>query len=127
VLERETSRIDLSPAVIKSQLRAFLSDWEGLLIANVAGGADGARSRVTARISFRYVLSDDGRDYFELTLPIAFDRVLTAAVPTLRGLQDLGQKMAPQRAREIRTNPEPEKRTSYRSSGRFGTLRKTAA
>ena len=37
------------------------------------------------RIAFRPI----GKDRYELTVPIAFDRVVTAAIPKLRGLQDM--------------------------------------
>ena len=37
------------------------------------------------RIGFRPI----GKDRYELTVPIAFDRVVPAAIPELRGLQDM--------------------------------------
>jgi hypothetical protein len=92
-LERSAPRLD-RPDVLKAQLRGFLGEWDGLLSANVSEARPLLDLVLAARISFQYVASEHGRGHYELTVPIAFDRVLTTAVPELRGLQDRADKMA---------------------------------
>ena len=70
--------------VLRAQLRGFLDDWQGLLSRNVAEARPLLDLVLADRISF--TLTADR--CYQLTVPIVFDRVLTAAVPDLRGLQD---------------------------------------
>ena len=75
----------LKPArVLRAQLHSFLDDWRGLLSRNVAEARPLLDLVLADRISF--TPTADRR--YQLTVPIVFDRVMTAAVPDLRGLQD---------------------------------------
>ena len=75
----------LKPAhVLRAQLHGFLDDWRGLLSRNVAEARPLLDLVLADRISF--TPTADRR--YQLTVPIVFDRVMTAAVPDLRGLQD---------------------------------------
>ena len=70
--------------VLRAQLRGFLDDWQGLLSRNVAEARPLLDLAPADRISF--TPTADRR--YQLTVPIVFDRVMTAAVPDLRGLQE---------------------------------------
>ena len=70
--------------VLRAQLRGFLDDWQGLLSGNVAEARPLLDLVLADRIGFTPT-ADRG---YQLTVPVVFDRVLTAAVPDLRGLQD---------------------------------------
>ena len=85
-LERCESPASLKPtSVLREQLRHSLGDWRGLLSRNVVEARPLLDLVLADRISFTPIA--DRR--YQLTVPIAFDRVMTAAVPDLlRGLQD---------------------------------------
>ena len=70
--------------VLRAQLRGCLDDWQGLLSGNVAEARPLLHLVLADRIGFAPT-ADRG---YQLTVPVVFDRVLTAAVPDLRGLQD---------------------------------------
>ena len=70
--------------VLRAPLRGFLDDWQGLLSGNVAEARPLLHLVLADRIGFTPT-ADRG---YQLTVPVVFDRVLTAAVPDLRGLQD---------------------------------------
>jgi hypothetical protein len=70
--------------VLRAQLRGFLDDWQGLLSGNVAEARPLLDLVLADRIGFTPT-ADRG---YQLTVPVMFDRVLTAAVPDLRGLRD---------------------------------------
>ena len=70
--------------VLRAQLRGFLDDWQELLSGNVAEARPLLHVVLADRIGFTPT-ADRG---YQLTVPVVFDRVLTAAVPDLRGLQD---------------------------------------
>ncbi len=75
----------LKPAhVLRAQLGSFLDDWRELLSRNVAEARPLLDLVLADRISF--TPTADRR--YQLTVPVVFDRVMTAAVPDLRGLQD---------------------------------------
>ena len=75
----------LKPAsVLRAQLRRALDDWRGLLSRNVAEARPLLDLVLADRIRFR----PTGDRGYQLTVPVVFDRVMTAAVPDLRGLQD---------------------------------------
>jgi site-specific DNA recombinase len=79
------SPASLKPAsALRAQLRRCLDDWRGLLSRNVAEARPLLDLVLADRIRFRPIAD---RQY-QLTVPIVFDRVMTAAVPDLRGLQD---------------------------------------
>jgi len=69
---------------LRAQLRGFLDDWPGFLSGNVAEARPVLHLVLADRIGFTPT-ADRG---YQLTVPVVFDRVLTAAVPDLRGLQD---------------------------------------
>ena len=74
------------PARLREQLRGYLADWQTLL------GDDSAKSRglldlaLSDRIRFT---PDAAHRRYELAIPIAFDRLLTAVVPELAGVQEM--------------------------------------
>ena len=70
----------------RDELRGCLADWSGLLTENVAE-ARPLLDLVLAGQRIGFCPTADGN--YELHVPIAFDRVLSAGVPSLRGLQDI--------------------------------------
>lgn len=75
----------ISPRASRDELRGFLADWSGLLTENVTE-ARPVLDLVLAGQRIGFSPTADGQ--YELHVPIALDRVLSAAVPSLRGLQD---------------------------------------
>ena len=73
-------------AVLREQLRGLLADWRGLLSGNVAE----ARPLLDLVLADRIRFTPTADRRYQLTVPIQFDRVMTAAVPDLHGLQDRG-------------------------------------
>jgi DNA invertase Pin-like site-specific DNA recombinase len=74
----------------RAKLDAFIGDWSGLVTANVAEARDLLDLVLTDRITCLPTPSASKRDrQYTLTVPIAFDRVMTAAVPELGKLQDI--------------------------------------
>src|SRR4029450_894306 len=71
---------------LHARLREFLNDWRDLLQANTPQARSVLDCVLTDRIRFE---PDDDQRQYRLTLPIAFDRLLVAVVPELRGLQDM--------------------------------------
>jgi len=72
-------------SVLREQLRRALDDWQGLLSGNVAE----ARPLLDLVLADRIRFKPTADRRYQLTVPIVFDRVMTAAVPDLRGLQDM--------------------------------------
>ena len=72
------------PRVLRVQLRSVLDDWRGLLSRNVAE----ARPLLDLVLADRIRFTPIAEHRYQLTVPIQFDRVMTAAVPDLNGLQD---------------------------------------
>lgn len=73
-------------AALRTQLRGFLDDWSGLLSGHVTEARPLLDVALAGdRIGFHP--ADAGG--WELTVPIAFDQVMRAAVPSLGALQDL--------------------------------------
>ena len=84
-LERCEAPATLAPtSVLRAQLRQSLGDWESLLGRNVAE----ARPLLDLVLADRIRFTPIADRQYQLTVPIVFDRVMTAAVPELRGLQD---------------------------------------
>lgn len=83
-LDREGCVPAVRPEVARAQLTRLLDDWTALLTGNVAE-ARALLDLVLAgqRISFQA----KGRGGYQLTVPVAFDRLLTAAIPDLSRLQ----------------------------------------
>jgi hypothetical protein len=72
-----------SGRALRTQLSALLDDWRGLLGGNVAE----ARPLLDLVLADRITFQPTAERQYELTVPIAFDRVMTAVVPDLRGVQ----------------------------------------
>ena len=72
------------PGVLRAQLRGVLDDWRGLLSRNVAE----ARPLLDLVLADRIRFTPMADRRYQLTVPIQFDRVMSAAVPDLHGLQD---------------------------------------
>jgi site-specific DNA recombinase len=85
-LQSTTQRKPLSRRASRDELRGFLADWSGLLTDNMSE-ARPVLDLVLAGQRIRFSPTADGQ--YELHVPIAFDRVLSAAIPALRGLQDM--------------------------------------
>jgi hypothetical protein len=85
-LERVSSqRQTFSRRASRDVLKGFLGDWSALLDGNVAE-ARPVLDLVLAGLRIGFSPTADGQ--YELHVPVAFDRVLSAAVPALRVLQD---------------------------------------
>jgi hypothetical protein len=67
---------------VKKQLRGCLDDWSGLLTANVTE----ARPLLSIALPGERIAFQQGG--YELTVPVAFDRMMSAAVPELGRRQD---------------------------------------
>ena len=85
--------------VLRAQLRGFLDDWQGLLSRNVAE----ARPLLDLVLADRIGFTPTADRCYQLTVPIVFDRVLRAAVPEMRGLQD---RVASPRGHALLWKPE---------------------
>jgi site-specific DNA recombinase len=81
----------LNRATTRKQLRIFLDGFSGLLSAHVTE-ARPVLSIVLAGDRIAFTPTMDGR--YELAVPLAFDRVISAAVPELGRLQDVGTSPA---------------------------------
>jgi hypothetical protein len=78
----------VTPAALQACLRGVLGDWDGLLSGPDTVEARGVLEAVlTDRIRFT---PDRDQHRYRLTLPVAFDRLLDAAVPALAGLSRNG-------------------------------------
>jgi hypothetical protein len=80
-LKREPNVIALvQPHAVRRELRALLEDWQQL----AAGEVDEARGVLSTvlrdRVAFQAVDVEGGKSY-ELTIPIAFERVMRAVIP----------------------------------------------
>ena len=73
------------PRVLRAHLRDALDDWRGLLSRNVAE----ARPLLDLVLADRIRFTPMADRRYQLTVPIQFDRVMTAAVPDLRRVQDI--------------------------------------
>ena len=65
-------------------LRGVLDHWRGLLSRNVAE----ARPLLDLVLADRIRFTPTAGRRYQLTVPIQFDRVMAAAIPDLRGVQD---------------------------------------
>jgi hypothetical protein len=93
-IDRQTPRLSARPAALRRQLHTFLADWDGLLTAQVSEARTLLNIVLDGRMTFEYVPKAGRRGHFNVTIPIAFDRVLRAGVPEFAALQDLGEKVA---------------------------------
>ncbi|MGH6689109.1 MAG: recombinase family protein [Gammaproteobacteria bacterium] len=80
----------MDPEQLRTRLRGYLGDWAGLVTENVAE----ARGLLEVVLADRIVFVPlerigDAPNRHQLTVPIAFDRIMTAAIPEMAvGLQD---------------------------------------
>jgi len=75
------------PANPRAILRSFLKDWDSLLTEHSAKARGVLDIVLTDRIRFE---PDPERRRYQLTIPIAFDRLIVAVAPTLgEGLQEM--------------------------------------
>jgi hypothetical protein len=86
VLTRSSRKRSWQPADLRAQFRRFLDEWHGLLADDPAKARGLLDLALTDRIGFTPNL--EHRRY-ELTIPVAFDRLIVAVVPELRGLQEM--------------------------------------
>ena len=78
-----TNARSLQPDALRGTLRGFLTNWTHLLGGNLPEARNLLGIALDGRIGF--TAESDG---YRLTVPIAFDRVMVAALPDLRGLQE---------------------------------------
>ena len=81
---QNTGVIDLNPKALRTQLRGLLGDWNQLLTDDVAKARPLLSLVLADKIVFEPV-----KDGYELTVPVALDRVLTTLIPTSRNLSDI--------------------------------------
>jgi len=87
-------RLPVTRNEVRAQTREFLDEWKGRIDACTADARPLLDIVLAKRIDFRYQADTDS---FDLTVPIAFDRLLVAMVPAFRGLrgtQILDEKLA---------------------------------
>ena len=80
----EGRRQSFQPAALRSQFRGFLADWNALLEGNVSNARGLLSVVLPERIAFKPLPSGE----YELTVPIAYDRMFSAVIPALRNLSD---------------------------------------
>ncbi len=79
----DASRVDpIDPRSLRSELRAYTAEWQQLTRSNGAETRALLGTVLRSRIVFQPA-TKRGAAMYELTVPIQFDRVLTAAVPSL--------------------------------------------
>ena len=112
-------------AATARELRRRVEEWHGLVQRNTPIARQVLDRLLTDRICWT-PRRDDG--IYEYRGRLHYDRLLAGIVATekrrngeARG--SLRKVWRPQREREIRTNPDTEKRTSCRSAARFTRLR----
>jgi hypothetical protein len=74
----------LEPRALRRTLRGYLDDWQALLRGNVAEVRQLFALVLRDRIGFRAMEGENGTPSYELTVPIAFDRLLVSVVPSLQ-------------------------------------------
>jgi hypothetical protein len=83
--QQQGTDYEIDDANARIVLRGFLRDWKGLLAGNRTE-ARGLLDLVLAGQRIAFEPRPEGG--YELMLPVAFDRVISAALPALRGAQD---------------------------------------
>jgi hypothetical protein len=74
----------IEPQVVRRTLRGYVDEWHAMIKGNVAEARRLFELVLRDRIRFRPVDGEDGAPSFELTVPIAFDRLLVSVVPSLQ-------------------------------------------
>lgn len=72
----------------RALMRELLRDWNALLSGDIAEARPILDRVLAGRIAFRAVPSAHGHGRYQLTVPIAFDRVFSTVIPELSLLQD---------------------------------------
>ncbi len=88
VADRAPAPVRLDAAAMKGALRRLLAEWDALLQENRAQARPLLQCVLAGRIAFKPPTPDAARNVYTLVVPIAFDRILTAAVPAVGRLQD---------------------------------------
>jgi site-specific DNA recombinase len=86
---KRPARLD-RPVELRTRLNGFLADWSGLLTENVSEARPLLDLVLADRIAFRPL----PKNRYELTVPIAFDRLLTVVIPELQDRVVSGAKLA---------------------------------
>jgi hypothetical protein len=84
---RNPSRIDRcfpDARELRRTLRGYLDDWHTLIRGNVTQARELLQAVLLERIVFRPITGEKGAPMYELTIPIAFDRLLVSIVPGLQ-------------------------------------------
>jgi Recombinase zinc beta ribbon domain len=84
-LDRDGGTVALDTDSLKTDLRAMLGDWHGIIRGNVPEAKLLLRTMLEDRITCRPHRGVGGALMYRLQVPIAFDRILERVVP---GLQD---------------------------------------
>jgi site-specific DNA recombinase len=82
--EQEQAATPMDVRALRRTLRGYLDDWHAMIRGNVAEARRVFDVVLRDRIRFRPVDGEDGRPNYELTLPIAFDRMLATVIPILQ-------------------------------------------
>jgi len=75
--------VALEPRALRRELQSHVARWETVTAANVAETRGLLQTVLRGRIAFQPVTDEAGGPAYELTMPIAYDRILSAAVPAL--------------------------------------------
>jgi hypothetical protein len=124
-LQGELARAEQGPVALrptkalKSELKALLADWRATVTENTPEARRVLEAVLEDRITFRPTRTGTERGY-ELTVPIAWDRLIVLKVPELAGLQD--RVASPTGARDTY---EPGREETYELP-LGGTVRKAA-
>ena len=78
-----TKPVETDARRLRRTLRGYLDEWHALIRGNVAESRRLFDLVLRDRIRFRPVDGKDGPSY-ELTVPIAFDRLLVSVIPSLQ-------------------------------------------
>jgi site-specific DNA recombinase len=80
----QTQNLSFQLAALRREFGGFLAGWRGLLERNTQEARGVLSVVLRGRVAFKPLSTGE----YELTIPIAFDRIITTAIPDLRGLQD---------------------------------------
>ena len=81
--EASTTAVALKPAALRKELRGYLANWTDIARANVVDARQLLETVLRSRIVFTPTAAADGSRNYELRIPIAFDRLLVMAAPSL--------------------------------------------
>ena len=82
--ESETAALPLEPKALRRTLRGYVDEWQEMIRGNVLEARRLFQVVLSDRIRFRPVVGQNGVPSYELTVPIAFDRLLMTVVPSLQ-------------------------------------------